>query len=184
LPCSQDYTILAYNNIQHNAQKQVSTSTVAVIWDMRYAKWNFNTISDGPKDPSAFPLKTALVTHLITIHEPPYRCKWKLLYAPSKYRLYYTCQFQYQYFVSAKSNTLQLLRVQTEVRHVGGFIYMSIDRHVSCTLYGNYPGQLSMQPQEVYPTNLSHPLLYVSEYFFLFRNSIMKQDCKQHNNMS
>jgi len=130
---------------------------------MRYAKLNFNTICDGPKDPSAFPLKTALVAHLITIHQPPYRRKWKLLYARSKYRLYYTCQLLYQYFVSAKSNTLLLLRVQTAVRHVGGLIYISIDIHVSCTLYGSYPGQLSMQPQEVYPTSLSRPFLYVSE---------------------
>ena len=61
---------------------------------------------------------------------------------------------------------------------------MNIDRHVSCTLYGSYPGQLSMQPQEVYPTSLSQSFLYVSEHFFLFRKSTMKQDCKLHTKMS
>ena len=47
---------------------------------------------------------------------------------------------------------------------------MSTDRHVSCTLYGSHPGQLSMQPQEVYPTSLSQSFLYVSQHFFYFES--------------
>jgi hypothetical protein len=49
-----------------------------------------------------------------------------------------------------------------------GFIYMSIDRHVSCILYGSYPDQLSLQPQEIYSITVA-TFPYVSQNFFLIQ---------------